>query len=256
MTTMTKSYRNGQFVWRELMTTDVAASVRFYTETFGWKTDTMKMPDGMDYTVVKAGETGVGGIMKLPAPGIPAYWGSSVSVADVDAVAKQVSLAGGKVIVPPMDAGGMGRYAGIQDPQGAIVNLWRSNDGDMPAPERPSVGMFCWEQLNTTSPADALEFYEKVLGWTNKPFSGGGDMKVLEAGPTSVGSVMAAPPGVPAHWLTYVIVDTLLSAYDRARQQGGKVMVERIDVPNVGAIGVIQDNVGAVIGLLEAPAAA
>ena len=56
---MTKSYRSGQFVWRELMTTDAAASVRFYTEVLGWKTDMMKMPDGMDYTVVKAGETGV-----------------------------------------------------------------------------------------------------------------------------------------------------------------------------------------------------
>jgi predicted enzyme related to lactoylglutathione lyase len=252
---MTKTYRSGQFVWRELMTTDVAASVRFYTEVFGWKADTMKMPDGMDYTIVKAGDTGVGGIMKHPMPGVPAYWSSSVSTEDVDAIAKQVAAAGGKVIVPPMDAGGMGRYAGFQDPQGAIINAWRGNDGDMPPPERPGVGMFCWEQLNTTSPGEAVEFYNKVFGWTNKPFGAGGDMKVFEAGPASVASVMANPPGVPAHWLAYVVVDKLTSAYDRVRQQGGKVMVERIDVPTVGTIGVIQDNVGAVIGVFEAPTA-
>lgn len=252
---MTKIYRSGQFVWRELMTTDAVASVRFYAEVFGWKTDTMKMPDGTDYTVVKAGETGVGGIMKLPMPGVPAYWGSSVSVEDIDAVAQKVTAAGGKVIVPPMDAGGMGRYAGFQDPQGAVINVWRGNDGDMPAPERPGVGMFCWEQLNTTAPDAAVEFYAKVFGWTNKPFSGGGDMKVLDAGPVDVASVMTAPPGVPAHWLTYVVVDKLTAAYARVRQQGGKVMVERIDVPSVGAIGVIQDNVGAVIGVFEAPSA-
>jgi uncharacterized protein len=258
---MTKTYRSGQFVWRELMSTDVAASVRFYTEVFGWKADPMKMPDGMDYTVVKAGETGVGGIMKLPVPNVPAYWGSSVSVDDVDATAKKAAAAGGKVIVPPMDAGGMGRYAGILDPQGAVINVWRGNDGDMPAPERPGVGMFCWEQLNTTDPAQAALFYNQVFDWTNKPFGGGGgggaggDMKVFDAGPTSVASVMANPPGVPAHWLTYVVVDKLTSAYDRVRQQGGKVMVERIDVPTVGTIGVIQDNVGAVIGVFEAPSA-
>ena len=252
---MTKTYRNGQFVWRELMSTDVAASVRFYTESFGWKIDSMKMPDGMDYMFAKVGETGVGGIMKHPMPNIPAFWGASVSVGDVDAVASRVTAAGGKVIVPPMDAGGMGRYAGFQDPQGAIVNAWKGNDGDQPAPERPGVGMFCWEQLNTTDPAAALEFYSKVFGWTNKPFGGGGEMKVFEAGTAQVASVMTNPPGVPAHWLSYVVVDKLTSAYARVKQQGGKVVVERIDVPTVGAIGVIQDNVGAVIGVFEAPTA-
>jgi predicted enzyme related to lactoylglutathione lyase len=252
---MTKAYRHGQFVWRELMTTDVDASVRFYTETFGWTGKAMKMPDGTDYVFMGLGETGAGGIMKLPMPGVPAYWSGSISVEDVEAVAGRVTAAGGKVIVPPMDAGGMGRYAGFMDPQGAVINAWRGNDGDGPAPERPLPGMFCWEQLNTTAPAEALEFYSQVFGWTNKPFGGGGDMKVLEAGAAQVASVMAAQPGVPAHWLSYVIVDKLTSAYDRVRQQGGKVLVERIDIPTVGVIGVIQDNVGAVIGVFEAPAA-
>jgi predicted enzyme related to lactoylglutathione lyase len=65
---------------------------------------------------------------------------------------------------------------------------------------------------------------------------------------------MAAPPGTPAHWLSYVVVDKLPRTYDRVKQQGGKVMVERIDVPTVGAIGVIQDNVGAILGVFENPA--
>lgn len=251
---MTTTYRHWQFVWRELMTTDVAASLRFYAETFGWKGDTMKMPDGNDYTVVNIGETSVGGIMKHPMPNVPAYWSAAVSVDDVDAVASRAAAAGGKVIVPPMDAGGMGRYAGLMDPQGAMINAWKSNDGDGPAPDRPGVGMFCWEQLNTTAPADALTFYNKVFGWTNKPFgSGGADMKVFESGTTQIASVMAAPPGTPAHWLSYVVVDKLPRTYDRVKQQGGKVMVERIDVPTVGAIGVIQDNVGAILGVFENP---
>jgi len=252
---MTKTYRIGQFVWRELMSTDVAASLRFYTEAFGWKSETIKMPGDTDYTMFKAGDASVAGMMKNPAPGVPAFWSSSVSVEDVDATAGRVTEAGGKVIVPPMDAGGMGRYAGFMDPQGAIVNAWKGNDGDMPAPERPGVGMFCWEQLNTTAPAEALAFYQKVFGWTNKPFGGGGDMKVFEAGPASVASVMQNPPGVPPHWLAYVVVDRLAAAYDRVKAQGGKVMVEKIEVPTVGTIGVIQDNVGAVIGVFEAPSA-
>jgi predicted enzyme related to lactoylglutathione lyase len=252
---MTKTYRHGHFVWRELMSTDVAASLRFYSEAFGWKGNTMKMPDGTDYTMLQIGEAPVGGLMKNPMPGVPAFWGGAVSVDDVDAAAGRVTAAGGKVIVPPMDAGGMGRYAGFQDRQGAMVNAWKGADGDGPAPERPGLGMFCWEQLNTTEPADALEFYGKVFGWTNKPFGGGGDMKVFEAGGAGIASVMQNPPGVPPHWLSYVVVDKLASAYERVLKQGGKVIVERIDVPTVGTIGVIQDNVGAVIGVFEAPSA-
>jgi hypothetical protein len=251
---MTGTSRNGQFVWRELMSTDVDASVRFYTEAFGWSVEPMKMPDGVDYRVMKVGETGVGGIMKHLVPGAPAFWSGVVAVDDVDAAASRAEAAGGKVTMPPVDLGTMGRYAGLMDPQGAMFYAWRGQDMDLPVPGQPAVGTFCWEQLNTTAPAEALEFYARVLGWTNKPFGGGGDMKVLEAGAAQVASVMACPPGVPAHWLSYVVVDELTAAYDRVRQQGGKVVIERIDVPTVGAIGVIQDNVGAVIGVFEAPA--
>lgn len=251
---MTSNYRYGHFVWRELMTTDPSASIRFYSEVFGWKTETPPGPDGMEYTFAKVGDTGVAGIMKPPAPGIPSYWSGAVSVEDVDAVAKRVAAAGGQVLAPPMDVEGMGRYAGFTDPQGAVVNAWRGTRGDDPASTRPALGTFCWEQLNTTAPADALAFYGAVFGWTNRAFGGGGDMQVFEAGGAGIASVMQNPPGVPAHWLSYLVVETLPAAYERVQKQGGKVMIEKIDVPGVGAIGVIQDNVGAVIGVFEAPA--
>ncbi|HWO19311.1 MAG TPA: VOC family protein [Kofleriaceae bacterium] len=238
------------------MSTDVDASVRFYAETFGWTTEAMKMPDGVDYTVLKVGAIPVAGIMKHLMPGAPAFWTGAVAVDDVDAAASRAAAAGGKVLMPPIDLGTMGRWAGLADRQGALLYAWRANEVDpaAAAPVRPGVGMFCWEQLNTASPADAIAFYGEVFGWTSKPFSGGGDLMVFEAGAASVASVMQSAPGVPSHWLSYVVVERLAATYDRARQQGGQVMIERIDVPTVGAIGVIRDNVGAVIGVLEAPA--
>lgn len=254
---MADTSRNGQFVWREFMSTDVDASIRFYTETFGWKPESMKMPDGVDYTVLRAGETEVAGIMKHLMPDVPAFWTGAVAVDDVDAVASRAAAAGGKVVMPPVDLGTMGRWAGILDPQGALVYAWRGNELRLPAPGQPGIGMFCWEQLSTAAPAEALAFYGQVFGWTSKPFGGGdgGDMQVFEAGTTSVASVMQSPPGVPTHWLSYVVVGKLAATYDRVRQQGGQVIIERLDIPTVGAIGVIRDNVGAVLGLLEAPAA-
>jgi len=242
-------YRPGAFVWRELMTTDVDASTRFYGEVFGWKA--APLPDG-SYTVLNAGEVGVGGMMKVPMPGIPAYWTGYVSVADVDAKAPQIVAAGGAVLAGPMDAGEFGRFVACSDPQGGMISAWRSAMGDGPVPQ-PGLGHFCWEQLNTPDPAGAFPFYAAIFGWTKKPFPGGGPMEVLCAGTTEVASLMQAPPGAPAHWLSYVVVDELVAAEARVTRGGGKVLVERIDVPGVGAIGVIQDNVGAVIGIFEQP---
>lgn len=249
-------YRHGQFVWRELMTPDTSASLRFYGEVLGWKSDAVKMPDGTEYNMLKAGETPVGGCMKLDMPNVPPHWIMSVSVADVDATAATAKQAGGVVHVAPMDAGGMGRYAVIADPQGAVLSLWRSNGGDGPpraADTRPGVGEFCWEQLNTNDPKAAGSFYAKVLGWSETPFGGGGGMDVFKAGEAQVASRMQTPPGVPAHWLTYVVVDALQAANARVTKNGGKVMVEKIEIPTVGSISVIQDNVGATLGLFEMP---
>jgi uncharacterized protein len=250
-------YRTGHFVWREIMTTDTAASLRFYGELFGWKSDHSTMPDGMEYDMLTANGKPVGGCMKLPMAGVPAHWMMSVSVADIDATAAAATTAGGTLHVPPMDAGGMGRFAIIGDPQGASFSIWHSakGDGERVADQRPGLGEFCWEQLNTSDPKAAGDFYRRVLGWSEAPFGGGGGMDVFKQGDAQVASRMQNPPGVPAHWLTYVVVDALSSANARVTKNGGKVMVEKIEIPTVGSISVIQDNVGATLGLFEMPKA-
>ena len=60
---MTTNQKAGQFVWRELMTHDVEASTRFYSEVFGWK---VKVPKEMpNYQEFYAGEKAVGGMMVM-----------------------------------------------------------------------------------------------------------------------------------------------------------------------------------------------
>ena len=55
------------------MTPDVAASKRFYCEVFGWEFNDMPM-DGFTYTMIKNGETGVGGMASLDSmPGAPPH---------------------------------------------------------------------------------------------------------------------------------------------------------------------------------------
>ena len=66
---------------------------------------------------------GAGGMMPLPAPGMPTHWLAYVIVENADqSLAKAVEL-GAKVLAPVMCIGEVGRVAVIQDPLGAAIGL-------------------------------------------------------------------------------------------------------------------------------------
>ncbi len=114
----------GAFSWCELMTSDPAAATGFYKTLFGWTIEPMNM--GMPYNVLKVGESAIGGIMGMPPgapPGMPPMWAAYVTVTDVDALCGKVESLGGKVMMPPADIPNVGRFAVIQDPQGATLNV-------------------------------------------------------------------------------------------------------------------------------------
>lgn len=254
----TPTYRPGQIVWRDLFTTDLQASERFYTAVFGWSLDKQAFPGAPQdhYMMLKVGELDVGGMMKAPHEGMPTTWMQYVSVTDVDAAARRATEAGGKVLVGPRDIPDVGRFAFVQDPQGGGIHAWKGIHGEGERREHPGIGEFCWEQLNTTDPAKAAAFYATVFGWTEKPMDQDPSMRVYSAGDVEVASAMQVPaPSIPSHWLSYVVVDKLTSAHARVEKNGGTVVVERIDVPGTGTISVIQDNLGATIGIFENPSA-
>jgi len=98
----------------------------FYGQLLGWTMEDKPMAEaGMTYTVVKVGETYVGGIMPRPAEvgDMPPLWGSYVTVADVDAAAKKAVELGGRVYKEPTDIPGVGRFCVVGDPQGAFLSL-------------------------------------------------------------------------------------------------------------------------------------
>lgn len=114
----------GEFCWNELMTTDVKGAKAFYGELLGWGMQDINLT-GMDYTLLKLGDKEMGGIMAMPAKaaGMPPAWGAYVTVNNVDALLARVEKLGGKVCVPPQDIPDVGRFAVIQDPQGAMLSL-------------------------------------------------------------------------------------------------------------------------------------
>ena len=112
------------FGWSELLTHDTAAATKFYTGLFGW--DTM-VSDAMGsaYTHWRLGGVDFGGMMAIrPEMGpIPPSWLNYIEVANCDeCVAKCVSI-GGRVACPPTDVPNVGRFAVLDDPQGATFAI-------------------------------------------------------------------------------------------------------------------------------------
>ncbi len=244
-------YTPGEFVWHELMTSDVPKAVAFYGALFGWTFEDMQMSNGT-YTMVHADGKGIGGILGMDGQvGIPTHWVGYVSAPDIDAAAETATKAGGLVVMAPTDIPGVGRFAVVVDPQGAVTMPFRSIHGD-PVPGAPGVGTFCWDQLNVADPQAVAPFYKALYGWSKTDSPMAPDMFVFthEDGEMAA-SLMKAPEGVHGHWLSYVVVTDLTAANAKAIAHGATVMMEHIEVPTMGTFSVIQDPVGAYIALFQ-----
>lgn len=118
----------GSMCWNELLTTNVDAAGKFYANTVGWKTEGMDLGPMGVYTIFSrdgSKETQVAGMMAHPMKGAPSAWLPYFATTDVDAGAKKTTELGGKVITDPVDIPNIGRFALVQDPQGAVFALFK-----------------------------------------------------------------------------------------------------------------------------------
>lgn len=115
-------------------------------------------------------------------------------------------------------------------------------------------GAFSWNELMTTDPAAAADFYGKLFGWSVQNMDmGTGPYLVAKTGETSVAGLMGMPPGAPAMppaWGCYVTVDNVDQTLARCSELGGKTLVPPMDVPGVGRMAVLQDPQGAVLSVM------
>lgn len=77
------------------------------------------------YTEFLRGETAVGGMYPLgpDAPDVAPNWMVYFRTEDCDAAASRARSGNGEVLVGPRDLPGVGRFAVLQDPQGAAFSV-------------------------------------------------------------------------------------------------------------------------------------
>jgi len=254
----------GRFVWYELLSTDPEGSKAFYTEVVGWKTQPFQ--EGGDYVMWVGSQGPLGGVMLLPeqakAMGAPSFWQANVEVADVDAAVEEVKRLGGQVhhaeTVP-----GVGRFAVIGDPQGAVIAIF-TPAGEMTSHDASKHGEFSWHELYTTDHQAAFGFYRQIVGWDKLGEMDMGPMgtyllwgregKQLGGMMTLTG--MKTPDGrdVPPSWMYYITVEDFDAALARAKGKGAIVINGPMPVPGGQRIVQLLDPQGAAFALVTTPA--
>lgn len=234
----------GKFLWFELATRDVAQAKAFHAAVLGWTA--RAFPAGpTTYEMIFTGEaidTMIGSYVEASGA---ARWLSCVSVHDLDATLALAAANGGAVVDPLVELPGIGRRATIRDPQGATICLFERIQDDKPdAYARP--GEFFWNELHTTDPRAAVEFYAKLLGYTHEAM---GNYRVLSsagAGRAGVTGIDGAP-----HWLPYVMTDDVDATLARVAPAGGRVAAAATDIPGIGRYGVLHDPAGAALAVMK-----
>jgi predicted enzyme related to lactoylglutathione lyase len=122
---------------------------------------------------------------------------------------------------------------------------------------RDMPGRFCWLDLAATDAGAAAAFYAEAFDWTVREMrAAGGTILRFRHGGHDVGSAYQLRPrhlaaGVPSHWTPYLRVLALEGAAARVAACGGRVIVPPFAVSDRVRIALVQDVVGALLGLWQ-----
>ncbi|MDQ6679129.1 MAG: VOC family protein [Acidobacteriota bacterium] len=259
MSSETLKTQPSTFVWYEFHTSDAAAAETYYRSVLGWGARDAGMPNGR-YTLVTVGETPIGGLLQKPADSFAAGakpgWIGYIGVDDVDKFSKRVQQAGGFVHRGVEDVPGVGRFAVVADPQGAVFVLFQPPDGSQ-QPERPiagTPGSAAWHDLAAIDWQSAFAFYADMFGWSKSEaidMGPNGVYQIFAAGSEPIGGMMTRmDPAQSPGWLFYFNVDEIHAAIERVKRNGGTVVHGPSVVPGGQQIAHCLDPQGAIFGIV------
>lgn len=114
------------------------------------------------------------------------------------------------------------------------------------APGTPS-----WVDLLTSDPEGARAFYGPLFGWeflVGGPEFGGYITCTLDDRTVAGIAGQPAPEGLPTAWTTYLATPDAAALAQRVSEHGGKLMVEPLEIPDMGTMLVAFDPQGAAFG--------
>src|SRR5579864_7628232 len=119
---------------------DVARARKFYESVFGWKFQPWGPPDFFLVQTGTEADPGIEGSLQgrrelVKGEKITTYE-CSISVDNVDAIAKAVQSNGGKIVMPKVEIPGVGRLIFFQDPEGNVAGAMQYEEAYGKRPHR------------------------------------------------------------------------------------------------------------------------
>ena len=236
----------GNTFWVDLGSPDIAASMSFYAQLFGWSYE--EAPEGVAgrryaWAKIPAGLTA--GIYSEDGAeggsGVGQRWNVHILVDDIDEATGRPEEFGGSISSPRSKVGDYGISAVIADPTGGTVNIWQEiQSGPTIKHEH---GAMQWCEFMTTDAAAFSAFFRTLFrvkteatempdGSSNSlSFPTEGDGPVM--GISALGGLsdeLIARLGGPT-WTVYFNVYDVDAAVDRAVQHGAELPDPPWDVP-------------------------
>jgi predicted enzyme related to lactoylglutathione lyase len=237
----------GTFSWVDLGTSDADGAKAFYGGLLGWGFEDMPVPGSPPYSMVTIGGRAVAAVYGKRDDAAPSAWLSYVTVEDADATAARAGELGATVISEPFDVMDAGRMAVLRDPTGAVFAVWQPKDS-IGAQLVNDPGALTMNQLNTSDPQAAQDFYGGLLGWTFQQVAPGEQaFWRIENGDRLNGGMMRADP---PQWLVYFTSADLDASAAKIGELGGRVGTGPLPIP-AGRFVVASDPQGAVFALFE-----
>jgi uncharacterized protein len=117
------------------------------------------------------------------------------------------------------------------------------------APGTPS-----WIELSSPDTNASAAFYSELMNWgaTEPGPAESGGYRMFQQDGKNVGGLMGQmQPGQPTVWMTYVSVADADQTAEKVTAAGGGVVVEPMDVMDIGRMAVFADPTGAVFGVWQ-----
>jgi uncharacterized protein len=253
----------GNFIWYELMTTDPEGAKGFYGAVVGWNIGEAT-PEYGGYRMIGRSDGGfAGGVLPITPEmlqeGSKPGWFAYLNVADVDEKVAAIEAAGGKICMPPVDLPSIGRIAMVGDPQGVPFYVMKpippANNpdavSDVFSPD--AVQRVAWNELATSDPKSAVDFYVREFGWTKgetMPMGDMGDYQLIAHNGVPIGAIMTKAADKPSRWRFYFRVPNVDSAAKTVTDRGGTVVHGPLEVPGGDRILIGLDPQGAEFALV------
>jgi len=245
------------------MTPDAEGSKTFYDAVVGWNIGE-GVAEYNGYRMIGTADDGfTGGVLpitdEMQQHGARPTWLGYLNARDVDAKLAEIESAGGKTLMDATDIPNVGRIAMVADPQGAPFYVMKPIPPEGKENQASTVfsptdqGRCAWNELSTSDPVAARQFYGQQFGWTSDnfmPMGEHGEYRFIDNEGLTLGAIAGAMEGQHPHWRFYFRVPSVGSAKQTVEAKGGKVIMGPMEVPGGDRIVIGIDPQGAEFALV------